>query len=69
MTDEIKQIRLKIEKPVKIGEIDSLGGVMGALDEIRKKQSNIDFQFKPVTDMYSLIEVQLADNMDRDELD
>ena len=30
---------------------------MGALEEIRKKQSNIDFQFKPVTDMYSLIEV------------
>ena len=43
LTDEIKQIRLKIEKPVKVGEIDSLGGVMGALDEIRKKQSNIDF--------------------------
>ena len=43
LTDEIKQIRLKVEKPVKVGEIDSLGGVMGALEEIRKKQSNIDF--------------------------
>lgn len=42
---------------------------MGALEEIRKKQSNISFQFKPVSDMYSLIEAQLADNMDRDELD
>ena len=54
LTDEIKQIRLKIEKPVK--EIDSLGSVMQALEEIRKKQSNIAFQFKPVTDMYALIE-------------
>ena len=54
LTDEIKQIRLKIEKPVK--EIDSLGSVMQALEEIRTKQSNIAFQFKPVTDMYSLIE-------------
>ena len=67
LTDEIKQIRLKIEKPVK--EIDSLGSVMQALEEIRKKQSNIAFQFKPLTDMYALIEQQLADVMDRDELD
>ena len=42
---------------------------MQALEEIRKKQSNIAFQFKPVTDMYALIEQQLADVMDRDELD
>jgi hypothetical protein len=30
---------LKIEKPAK--DIDSLGGVMYALEEIRKKQSDI----------------------------
>jgi len=41
LADEIKQIKLKIEKPVK--EIDSLGSVMNALEEIRKKQSNINF--------------------------
>jgi hypothetical protein len=35
LTDEIKQIKLKIEKPAK--DIDSLGGVMSALEEIRKK--------------------------------
>jgi hypothetical protein len=35
LTDEIKQIELKIAKPVK--DIDSLGGVMHALEEIRKK--------------------------------
>jgi dynein heavy chain len=33
LTDEIKQIKLKLDKPVK--DIDSLGGVMGALEEIR----------------------------------
>ena len=35
LTDDIKQIRLKIEKPAK--DIDSLGSVMHALEEIRRK--------------------------------
>jgi len=35
LTDEIKQIKLKIDKPAK--DIDSLGGVMQALEEIRQK--------------------------------
>jgi dynein heavy chain len=65
LADDIKQIRLKIDKEVK--DIDSLGSVMLALEEIRKKQSNINFQFKPVSDMYALIENELE--MDRDELD
>lgn len=39
LTDEIKQIKLKIDKPAK--DIDSLGGVMQALEEIRQKQSEI----------------------------
>ena len=65
LADDIKQIRLKIDKEVK--DIDSVGSVMLALEEIRKKQSNINFQFKPVSDMYALIENTLE--MDRDELD
>ncbi len=40
LTDDIKQIRLKIEKPAK--DIDSLGSVMFALEEIRKKESEIE---------------------------
>lgn len=40
LTDEIKQIQLKISKEVK--DIDSLGSVMSALEEIRRKQSEID---------------------------
>lgn len=65
MADEIKQIRLKIDKEVK--DIDSLGNVMLSLEEIRKKQSNINFQFKPIADMYDLIENSIE--MDRDEVD
>lgn len=40
LTDEIKQIQLKIGK--KVVDIDSLGSVMSALEEIRQKQSEID---------------------------
>ena len=65
LADDIKQIRLKTDKEVK--DIDSLGSVMNALEEIRKKQSNINFQFKPIADMYGLIENVLE--LDRDELD
>ena len=65
LADDIKQIRLKIDKEVK--DIDSLGSVMLALEEIRKKQSNINFQFRPVAEMYALIENSLE--LDRDELD
>ncbi len=67
LTDEIKQIKLKIEKPVK--DIDSLGGVMQALEEIRSKQSDIALQFKPINDMYSLIDTYFSNIMDKDEID
>jgi len=40
LTDEIKQIKLKIEKPSK--DIDSLGSVMNALEDIRLKESKIE---------------------------
>ena len=54
LTDDIKQIKLKIEKPAK--DIDSLGSVMYALEEIRKKESEIDIDFRPVIDMFALLE-------------
>jgi hypothetical protein len=38
LMDELKQIQLKIDKPAV--DIDSLGSVMFALEEIRKKQSD-----------------------------
>lgn len=67
MTDEIKQIKLKLEKPAK--DIDSLGGVMSALEEIRKKQSDIALQFKPINDMYALIDTYFSNIMEKDEID
>lgn len=67
LTDDIKQIRLKIEKPVK--DIDSLGSVMYALEEIRKKESEIELQFRPVTEMYSLLETYLPEVMEKEESD
>jgi hypothetical protein len=51
---------LKIEKPAK--DIDSLGNVMHALDEIRKKQSTIEIEFRPVIEMYNLLETYLDDD-------
>jgi hypothetical protein len=40
LIDDINHIRLKIDKPVK--DIDSLGSVMHALEEIRQKESEIE---------------------------
>lgn len=59
LTEEIKHIRLKIEKPAK--DVDSLGNVMYALEEIRKKQSTIEIEFRPVIEMYNLLENYLDD--------
>ena len=67
LTDDIKQIRLKIEKPAK--DIDSLGSVMFALEEIRKKESEIELQFRPVSEMYTLLETYLPEIMEKEEMD
>jgi len=67
LTEEIKQIKLKIEKPVQ--DIDSLGNVMHALEDIRKKESEIELQFRPITEMYNLLETYLPGEMEQDEVD
>jgi len=67
LTDDIKQIKLKIEK--KAESIDSLGDVMHALEEIRKKESEIEIQFRPVVEMYNLLEVYLPEVMEKEEMD
>lgn len=67
LTDEIKQIRLRVEKPAK--DIDSLGHVMNALEEIRKKESEIALEFGPITEMYNLLENYLQNVMEKDEMD
>jgi dynein heavy chain len=66
-TDDIKQIKLKIEKPAK--DIDTLGSVMSALEEIRKKESEIEINFRPVIDMYNLLDTYLPEIKEKDETD
>jgi predicted metallo-beta-lactamase superfamily hydrolase len=46
-----------------------LGSVMFALEEIRKKESEIELQFRPVTEMYSLLETYLPEVMEKEESD
>jgi hypothetical protein len=42
---------------------------MQALEEIRQKQSEIALQFKPINDMYALIDTYFSNIMDKDEMD
>lgn len=68
LCDEIKHIQTKIEKPAE--DVDSLGGVMQALEEIRKKQSDFKMQLKPINEMYALLESQNQESqLDKDEHD
>jgi len=56
---------LKLEKPAK--DIDSLGHIMSALEEIRKNESSIEQEFRPVIEMYYLLETYLPEVMEKDE--
>jgi len=67
LVDDIKQIRLKIEKPAK--DIDSLGSVMQALEEIRQKESEIEHLFRPIVEMQALLETYLPSIQDKEEPD
>ena len=67
LTDDIKQLKFKLQKPAK--DIDTLGNVMSALEEIRMKESDIDLQFRPVAEMYNLLELHLSNVMDKEEMD
>jgi dynein heavy chain len=41
---------------------------MFSLEEIRKKQSDISLQFKPINEMYNLVEIYFSDSMDKEEI-
>ena len=56
---------MKLEKPAK--DIDSLGHIMSALEEIRKNESSIEQEFRPVIEMYYLLETYLPEVMEKDE--
>lgn len=42
---------------------------MNALEEIRKKESEIELQFRPVTEMYSILETYIPEQMEKEETD
>lgn len=65
LSDHIKGLKLKLDKPAK--DIDSLGHVMAALEEIRKNESSIEMELRPVKEMYSLIEFYLPEALEKEE--
>lgn len=42
---------------------------MSALEEIRKKESEIEIQFRPVVDMQDLLQIYLPEIMEKEEMD
>lgn len=66
LKDDMKHIKLKIEKPAQ--DIDSLGNVMHALEEIRAKQADIEISFRPVIDMYRILEIYIPEVMEKEEI-
>jgi dynein heavy chain len=42
---------------------------MNALEEIRKKDSEIEIQFRPVIEMYTLLEQYIPETMEKEEMD
>jgi len=42
---------------------------MHALEEIRTKESEIEIQFRPVVEMYNLLETYLPAVMEKEEMD
>lgn len=49
--------------------MDSLGNVMHALEDIRKRESQMDIDFRPVIEMYRLLEIYIPEVMAADETD
>lgn len=58
LSDHISELIDKLSKTV-VKDIDSLGIVMEKLEEIRSFQAIIDISFNPVTEMYTLLDVNL----------
>ena len=65
LSDHFKGLKLKLEKPAK--DIDSLGHIMSALEEIRKNESSIEMEIRPIKEMYSMIEFYIADALEKEE--
>merc|ERR1712224_847170 len=68
LTENMKNLSSKLGKEVK--NIDSLGQVMTTLESIRVEQAEIDLNFGPVLDMYSLLDTYLPGGItDKEEME
>lgn len=68
LTERTKYLSSKLNKDV--NSIDALGDVMETLEEIRKEQAEIEMNFTPVLEMYTLLDNYLVGGIsDKDEMD
>ncbi|EER19993.1 conserved hypothetical protein, partial [Perkinsus marinus ATCC 50983] len=70
LTEQIKTTAKRMNRTVEDGDIDALGYVMRTLNDVRRKQSEIELEFGPITHMYAILDTYLPNNvMDKDEQD
>ncbi|CAG9316033.1 unnamed protein product [Blepharisma stoltei] len=63
----INQTKAKLQKDVT--GIDTLRYVMHTLKEVRQKEGEIELEFKPIIEMYNILDMYLATGMEKDEQD
>eukprot|EP00820_Chromera_velia_P029268 Cvel_12266.t1-p1 / transcript=Cvel_12266.t1 / gene=Cvel_12266 / organism=Chromera_velia_CCMP2878 / gene_product=Dynein gamma chain, flagellar outer arm, putative / transcript_product=Dynein gamma chain, flagellar outer arm, putative / location=Cvel_scaffold794:55107-67642(+) / protein_length=1727 / sequence_SO=supercontig / SO=protein_coding / is_pseudo=false len=73
ITDTIREFQKRVQREVGAGDIDALRSVMDTLTAVRKKQSEIEFEFGPIEAMYSILDdyqrVGKDQTIDKDEAD
>ena len=63
----INQTKAKLSKDVT--GIDTLRYVMQTLKEVRQKEGEIELEFKPIMEMYNILDTYLPSGMEKDEQD
>ncbi|EER16954.1 hypothetical protein Pmar_PMAR024462, partial [Perkinsus marinus ATCC 50983] len=59
LTEQIKTTAKRMNRTVEDGDIDALGYVMRTLNDVRRKQSEIELEFGPITHMYAILDTYL----------
>ena len=65
----VKHTAKRLHREVVDGDIDALGYVMQTLADVRAKQSEIELEFGPITDMYHILDNYVPNVIDKDEQD
>jgi len=69
VADMIKKTTKKLNREVSEGDIDALGFVMNTLCEVREKESEIELEIGPISQMYAILDTYLPNIMDKEEQD